>query len=117
MAMEGADFSQNRRVISAWRWRLAREPAENVAVLGFEQEFIIVEFTIAKVADFGIGETAKQEIHFAHAAMPGAEQNAPLPDIELQTLRLRARHDLSSRQETIRPRRAAPEKAARGGTL
>jgi hypothetical protein len=94
MVMKSPDFSQNRRIISAWNLRLASKPAKNIAVQRFEQEFIIVEFAAAEVADFGIRETAKQEIGFAHAAMPGAEQNAPLPGGKPQSFRLRAGHDL-----------------------
>jgi hypothetical protein len=73
MVMEGPDFSQDRRVKSAWRFHFAGKPAENVAVLGFEQAFIIVEFALAKAANFGIGETAKKQIRFPHSAMPGPE--------------------------------------------
>ena len=105
MAMESPDFLQDQSLISAWRFRLAGEPGKNVAVQGFEQEFIIVEFACAEIADFGIDETAQQEIHFPHAAMPGAEQNAPLPGGKHQDFRLRARHESISEPETIRPRR------------
>ena len=59
MPMEGQDFAKNRRIISARRFRFTCKPAENVAVLSFKQEFIIIKFATAKVADFVIDETAK----------------------------------------------------------
>jgi len=59
MAMEGQDFAKNRCIISARRFRFTSKPAENVAVLSFKQEFIIIKFATAKVADFVVDETAK----------------------------------------------------------
>jgi hypothetical protein len=93
VAMEGPDFPENRRIICTWYVRFPGKPAENVAVQGFEQKFVIIEFASVKVADLGIDETSKQEIHLTHAAMPGAEQNAPLPGVEPKIFHLRARHD------------------------
>jgi hypothetical protein len=113
VAMEGPDFPENRRIICTWYVRFPGKPAENVAVQGFEQKFVIIEFASVKVADLGIDETSKQEIHLTHAAMPGAEQNAPLPGVESQTFRLRSRHD-SFLPEMIWPggRRRKPLAAA-----
>jgi hypothetical protein len=84
MVMEIADFSQDGRVISGGGHSLAGDPSENVKVRGFEQAFIVVKFALAEICDLGIGKSAKNEIHFSNAAMPGAEEDALLPDAELQ---------------------------------
>ncbi len=96
MVMESPDFLQDRGFIGAWRFRLSREPGKNVAVRRLEQKFEMVELRFAEIADFGIGEMAKQKIRLAHPAMPGAEEKAPLPCVQIRTFHLRARHNFSS---------------------
>ena len=60
MAMEGSDLSQNRSIVRGLALSSFKsKPAENVAVLGFQQTFIIVEFH-ALHRDLPISASAKR---------------------------------------------------------
>jgi hypothetical protein len=98
MAVEGTDFPENRCIVGAWRFRLAGEPAENIAIGGFKQSLIVAKLALGEVGDLSVGKTAKDEVHLAHSAMPGTKKNAPLPYAKSRDLWLRARHDLCSSQ-------------------
>jgi hypothetical protein len=96
MGMESADFPKNRGVISFGRFRFAGQPAENVAILRFQQEFVVVYLAFGKPIYLGIDETAKNKIHFAHATMPGTEHYAAAANFQLQVRRFRPSHGLRS---------------------
>jgi hypothetical protein len=97
MDVKRADLAENPRVVSVWYFHLAGEPAKYVAILGFQQALIIVELSLTKAGNLGLGKTAKKEIHFAHAAMPGAKQYTPLPGAERRGVSLRTSHVLRCR--------------------
>lgn len=48
----------------------------------FQQGLIFIELGLGKLMDRAIGETAEDQIHFAHAAMPGAEQEFAPTSVE-----------------------------------
>jgi len=54
--------------------QVAGHQQEELVVGKVEEPFILVEFVAGQAGDLGIGEAAEDEIHLAHAAMPGAEQ-------------------------------------------
>jgi hypothetical protein len=62
--------------IPVGRFGFPRHPFEDVAVILIHQRFELIEFSLIKRPDFGIGKTADHQIHLADAAPPGAHQNA-----------------------------------------
>src|SRR5947209_16733459 len=48
----------------------------------------LIEFRIGELRELRIGETAHQKVHFADAAMPGAESNAAAADLAVHLRRV-----------------------------
>ena len=72
-------FVSNARVGRVRDRLLAGEPGQQVGVRQFEQLLILVEFGVGQGGDCSIGEAAEDQVHLAHAAMPGAEQQLAPP--------------------------------------
>lgn len=65
---------QNRAVDIRRNRAFASDHRQELSVGDFEKPLILVDFIAGQGADLGIGEGAEDEVHLAHAAMPGAEQ-------------------------------------------
>src|SRR5665213_540439 len=92
MGMESEDFPEDWRIIGRRNVYLANDPAENVAVFEFDQNFIIVELDFAQIGQFGIGEAAHEKVHLTHTAMPGMEQGPAAAEVETGAGNRCARH-------------------------
>ena len=71
----------------------ADDPGEDLRVGNVEQTLELGKLRLAHGRQMGIGEPAHDQIHLAHAAPPGAEQNPPPPLIERGTAQSRAGHE------------------------
>ena len=61
---------------------LSGDHRQEFGVGNVEEPLILVDFIVGQGVDLGIGETAQNEIHFAHAAMPRAEQKLAAAGVE-----------------------------------
>src|SRR5688572_16501727 len=85
-------LAEQRRINVRWSLRLAHDPIEQIPVGHLDQPFERVEFRIRQPGESRIDEAAHQEVHLAGAAMPGAEQDLPPPDVEARAREGRAAH-------------------------
>src|SRR5215472_371526 len=80
--VEGDQPAQHRRVL----WRrdgfIADDPRIKLGIGDFDQPLELVERGVIEGVDAGIGETADDQIHFAHAAAPGAKQQPAPPLVQ-----------------------------------
>ncbi|MNT91504.1 hypothetical protein D3C72_2326160 [compost metagenome] len=65
--------------------RSAGDVLHQVLVLLTHDALQLVERGVVHGGDFGFGELAEDQVHFADAAVPAAEQNAPAARIEFCT--------------------------------
>ncbi len=71
--MEGAQLTE-KRVSSPVGGRLrAVDPSEHLLVRNIEPGLDLAQLGIGKVHQFGIGEAAHHQVHFADAAVPQSE--------------------------------------------
>ena len=82
MRVEIADLPEHGRIIGWRRCNLSSDPAENIAVRRFHQQFIIIKLSLAENGNLGVNEAAHDKIHLPHAPMPGAEEDASTARIE-----------------------------------
>jgi len=61
-------------VVFEGRRGAAGDPIEDVGVGALEQRLVTVELRLVKPGEMSIGETAKDQVALARAAVPGAEQ-------------------------------------------
>ena len=73
---------QDRTVDIPRNRAFAGDHGQEFGVGNVEKPLILVDFVAGQGADLGIGEAAEDEVHLAHATMPGAEQKLAAPDIE-----------------------------------
>ena len=92
MVVEELQLPEQDSVVSRRNFSLSRQPAENVVVANLEQVLELGKFGLSHSGDFGVGETADENIRLTHATMPGAEQNFPPAGIEIGARNLRAGH-------------------------
>ena len=60
-------------VLMGWRGA-AGHPVEDVGVGAIEQGLVTLELVVVEPGQIGIGKTAEDQVGFAHAAVPGSEQ-------------------------------------------
>ena len=69
-----SSLPNSARVESAGTLAFAEQPGERSRSGSLEQLLEIAEFGVAEVRDGGVGEPPQDQVGFAHAAMPGPEQ-------------------------------------------
>ena len=108
-------YAPSRRVCSRASWRempmscaqhggvvfrgnafVAADPGIKLGIGHFDQPLEIVERRLIELVDIDVGETADDQIHFAHAAPPGAKQELAAPHI--QSFARSFCHDVQRRQ-------------------
>ena len=62
--------------------RRAHHPGEQVRLRHVHQPLELVDLGLAQAGDMRVGEAPGDQVHLAHAAMPGAEQQAPPPLVQ-----------------------------------
>ncbi len=85
-ASELAEAIKEAGIDAGRRRKLASDPAEYVRLGQVQQPLELGEVLVGHSLDLAIGEPAHDEVHFARAAMPGAEQRALAPRIEFPGL-------------------------------
>lgn len=76
------DLLQHRAIDIGRNRAFAGDHRQEFSIGDFEEHFILVDFVAGQGADLGIGEGAEDEVHLAHAAMPGAEQELAAAGIQ-----------------------------------
>src|SRR5450830_338996 len=76
--MEVAQATEQGGVDLRRRHLCAIDPVKDLQIGKLEPALVFVELGVAQRCDLRVGETAEHQIHLAHAAMPGTEQQ-PLP--------------------------------------
>ena len=72
-------------------FNLALKPEQAQAIPQIKEMLELIEFRVAQAGKRRVGEAAHDEVHFADAAMPGAESNAAAADLAVH-LRRDVRH-------------------------
>ena len=90
MRVHGLDLGEERGVKLRRRRSFARQPHEDVAIRLFHQDLKLIKLAVRQTRDFSVGELAEDQVHLAHAAMPGAEMDAAAAGVEACGGNLRA---------------------------
>lgn len=73
---------QHRTIDIGRNRALAGDHREKIGVGNFEKSLILVDFIAGQDADLGIGEGTEDQVHLAHAAVPGAEQELAAASVQ-----------------------------------
>lgn len=76
------DLPQNRAVDIGRNRAFAGDHRQEFGVGDFEKPLILVDFIAGQGADLGVGEGTEDQVHLAHAAMPGSEQKLAAAGVE-----------------------------------
>ena len=79
---EVAHPAEQRRVVVRRRVGRAHDPGEQVRLRHVHQPLELVDLGLAQRADMRVREAPGDQVDLAHAAMPGAEQQAPPPLVQ-----------------------------------
>src|SRR5439155_1580904 len=80
--LEFTQPAQERPIVDRRDVSLARDPGKQLAVRNLDEALELGQLGLVKGVDGAVGEAAHDQVHLAHAAMPGAEQKFPAADIE-----------------------------------
>ncbi len=74
MQHRAIDIGRNRALAGDYR--------QEFSIGNFEKPLILVDFIAGQGADLGVGERTQDEVHLAHATVPGAEQKLAAAGVE-----------------------------------
>jgi hypothetical protein len=75
--MKDHQLTQHRRVMLGRNGLIADNPRIEFGIGHFDQVLELIELGGIQFIDASVGEAADNQIHLAHAAAPGAEQQPP----------------------------------------
>jgi hypothetical protein len=90
--VEIAQPTEQRCVVIRRHGGFARDPSQQLAVRHLHELFELGKFLLRQLRNSGVSEATHDQVHFAHAAMPGAEQELAPANIQSFARTCRACH-------------------------
>src|SRR5947207_10994145 len=101
--MEIAQAVQKRRVDPARHFAFAGAPSEHFGVRHLHQSFELGEFILVETVDGYVREASHDEVHLAHATVPGAKQKFAPPAVQAVARTCRSGHNRSTPKARTSP--------------